>query len=68
MSIYITALGDEWDFIAKKQLGSEKYANTLMEANEQYRDILIFPAGIRLVIPDIGTPTTAILPPWKKGT
>lgn len=68
MSTYITALGDEWDFIAKKQLGSERYANILMEANEQYRDILIFPAGVRLVIPDIETPTAAILPPWKKGT
>lgn len=68
MRIYITSLGDEWDFIAKKQLGSEKYAARLMEANEQYRNTLVFPAGLELAIPDIGASIPSILPPWKKVT
>lgn len=66
MRIYRTSLGDEWDFIAKKQLGSEKYATRLMEANEQYRNILVFPSGLELLIPDIETPIPVMLPPWKK--
>lgn len=68
MKTYITALGDEWDFIAKKQMGGERYATKLMEANEQYRDILVFPAGISLLIPDVETEIPSIMPPWKKGT
>lgn len=66
MKTYITALGDEWDYIAKVQLGGERYTSQLIEANEEYRDVLIFPAGVELIIPDIETSIPATLPPWKK--
>lgn len=68
MSTYITALGDEWDYIAKKEMGGERYATKLMEANEAYRDILIFPAGVELTVPEVETQIPAVMPPWKKGT
>ena len=67
MRTYITVLGDEWEFIAKKEMGGERYATKLMEANEAYRDTLIFPAGIELTIPDIESRIPAVMPPWKKG-
>ena len=68
MRTYTTALGDEWDFIAKKEMGGERYATKLMEANEAYRNVLIFSAGIKLIIPDVENKIPAVMPPWKKGT
>ncbi|MBE3586572.1 MAG: tail protein X [Thermoanaerobacter sp.] len=63
---YVTIQGDMWDGIAKKTLGSEYYMTDLIDANPDYREIIIFPAGIRLVIPDISIPIPQILPPWKR--
>jgi hypothetical protein len=39
-----------------------------MEANEMYRDSLNFPAGVKLIIPDVENKIPAVMPPWKKGT
>ena len=65
---YLTASGDMWDMIAKKTLGSEMRADALIEANIRHRDIYIFPANIRLVIPDLPLRLPDSLPPWKRGT
>ena len=68
--IYTTSQGDTFDIIAKLQLGDEHYMSLLIEVNYPYRDIVIFPAGIALNLPDI--PTTAEqslpenLPPWRR--
>ena len=65
--MYNTIQGDTWDGIAVKVYGDEKYLNNLLEENQQHRDVLIFPAGAQLILPDIEVQTTTILPPWKKG-
>ncbi|MFC2291068.1 MAG: tail protein X [Prevotella denticola] len=64
--MYKTIQGDTWDGIAVKVYGDEKYMNELLEANQAYREIIIFPANVSLSLPDIQTQTTTILPPWKK--
>lgn len=64
--VYKTIQGDTWDGIAVKVYGDEKYMNELLEANQVYREIIIFPANVSLSLPNIQTQTTTILPPWKK--
>jgi phage tail protein X len=64
---YITIQGDMWDGIAKKTLGSEYYMSELIDANPDYRETVIFPAGVRLTIPEVSTPVPELLPPWKRG-
>lgn len=66
MRKYITIQGDMWDGIAKRVYGAERYMNTLLNANQAYNHIVIFPAGIQLNCPDMHMPSTAILPPWKR--
>ena len=66
--IYTTQLGDMWDSIAFKAGITESHTHTLMEANPDYIRYYIFPANIRLVIPDVPIPRPAGLPPWKRGT
>lgn len=65
-SIYTTLSGDVWDNIAYKQLGGERYTSLLMEANPEYLDMAIFPAGVELVLPEVTSPTPETLPPWKR--
>lgn len=65
-STYTTLSGDIWDNIAYKQLGGERYTSVLMEANPEYLDVVMFPAGVELVLPDITSPTPETLPPWKR--
>lgn len=65
-STYTTLSGDVWDNIAYKQLGGERYTSLLMEANPDYLDIVIFPAGVELVLPEVTSPTPETLPPWKR--
>ena len=69
METYTTISGDTWDMIAHKKYGEALYADKIMEANMQYLDYMIFPAGVVLNIPDRDTFTeTAVLsdyPNWK---
>ena len=65
--VYVTAQGDMWDTIAKRTLGSEYYMTELLEANPQYQHLVIFPANVRMTIPDIPIPEPDNLPPWKRG-
>ena len=64
--VYKTIQGDTWDGIAVKVYGDEKYMNELLEANQAYREIIIFPVNVSLSLPNIQTQTATILPPWKK--
>lgn len=50
---YTTISGDTWDGIAYKVLGSEYYAEDLMNKNRSKLNYLIFPAGIELALPEI---------------
>ena len=62
---YTTVQGDQWDHIAYKVYADEMGVNKLLEANQKYKDIVIFPAGITLQIPDYIRPLSSVLPPWK---
>ena len=63
---YTTMQGDMWDLIAYKIYGHERYMHTLLEANQSYQDVTVFPAGIALVCPDVGIQTASTLPPWRR--
>jgi len=64
---YVTTSGDMWDLIAKRTLGNEMFADALIKANIKLRHIFIFPANVRLAIPDIPPRLPDGLPPWKRG-
>lgn len=58
--------GDTWDLIAKRELGSEMLMHALMAANPQYRDLIVFPAGKRLALPQVSPRPEEVPPPWKR--
>lgn len=65
---YTTKQGDTWDMIAYSlypNLGKEACLATLIEANWDYIDVAIFPAGAVLNVPEIETSEASDLPPWK---
>ena len=66
MDNYTTIQGDMWDGIAKKLYGTEKAMNVLLEANQQYRSVVIFGAGIVLNVPESTAPKLDTLPPWRR--
>ena len=63
---YLTTSGDMWDMIAKRTLGSEMRADALIKANLTHRHTFIFPANVRIIIPDIPARPVGGLPPWKR--
>jgi len=63
---YTTIQGDMWDSIAYKVYGHERYMSTLLEANQQYNDLTVFPAGITITCPDVGITSASTLPPWRR--
>lgn len=63
---YSTIQGDMWDMIAFKVYGRENCIKELLEANEEYRDVAVFPSGVTLKLPDIEIPRSNNLPPWKR--
>ena len=66
MKKYTTVQGDMWDSIAYAQLVNADYADKLMNANLQYREYYIFPAGIVLNLPEITGRVSDGMPPWKQ--
>ncbi len=66
MRTYTTVQGDMWDSIAYAQLGDVAHTDKLINANLQYREYYIFPAGITLVLPEIPERVSNTLPPWKQ--
>ena len=70
--IYISTQGDWWDLIAIKvygrKRGNERFMYRLLEANYPLRDIVQFPAGIAVIVPDIGVVTEIPLVPWTSAT
>lgn len=64
---YVTVQGDKWDKIAHEQCGDVAHTDKLISTNPEYRNIYIFPSGIRIVIPELEKSTANIQnPPWKK--
>lgn len=66
MATYTTIQGDTWDIIALRTLGSETEMGRLINANIEQADRVIFPAGIRLTIPEEQDAVSNLLPPWKR--
>lgn len=67
-STYITKGGDTFDGIAFDFYTDEKLASLIIQANTRYADVLIFDAGIELMIPFVEEheETPASLPPWSR--
>ena len=65
---YVTIEGDTFDALALAFYNNEKLASTIIQANPDYCDVLIFEAGISLKIPVATTVTPPeSLPPWRRG-
>lgn len=65
---YITVEGDTFDSLALIFYHDEKLASTIIQANPDHCDTLIFEAGVSLTIPEAAAavmPET--LPPWRRG-
>jgi len=67
MTTYITTQGDRWDTIAYKLYGDPYAYDALLLYNPQYADITVFPAGIRLAVPEIEyeEDINEVAPPWQ---
>ncbi len=69
MKTTTTIQGDTWDILSKRLYGNELFMDVLINANIDYRRIVIFPAGIVLQVPDVDVTEFALdsdLPPWKR--
>lgn len=66
--IYTTVLGDTWDTIAYKLFGDSKLYNPLLELNQEYSDVVMFEAGIKIKYQDnvVINNINDKLPPWRK--
>lgn len=64
---HVTVAGDTFDALALLYYNDEKLASTIIQANPDYCDTLIFDAGVSLTIPPVSSvalPET--LPPWRR--
>lgn len=66
MRRYTTVLGDTWDLIAYQLYGNEHLLSALIEANPQFRKMVIFSADMVIKVPEVTPAATASLPPWKR--
>nr|DAL57713.1 MAG TPA_asm: baseplate wedge protein [Caudoviricetes sp.] len=66
--IYTTVLGDTWDSIAYRLFGDSKAYNSLLELNQEYSDIVIFSAGVKIKYQDKILVKTyeENVPPWRR--
>ena len=67
LDTYTTISGDTWDIVAYKVYGDEMYMDKLIKANIEHKDTYIFPAGVKLTLPEIDLEVSETLPPWKQG-
>lgn len=64
-STYMTSQGDTWDLMAYNLYGAEKYMRYLAEANWPLLDILVFPSGVKINVPDIPEDAAEDVPFWR---
>ena len=64
---YTTMQNDAWDAIAYRLWGDERLFHHIMKANPRHQDVILFEAGVELVIPDRPENFAAFeLPPWRR--
>ncbi len=68
---YVTTQGDEWDHIAYNLWGKESLFSLLLEANPQHRHMVVFGAGVVLLVPDLPEEADSLVvakrrAPWKQ--
>lgn len=68
MDLYTTNSGDTFDTIAKKFYRKERYLDKLIDANQDYKDTVLFTSGVVLNIPEVDTTVTAEEPStsWRE--
>jgi phage tail protein X len=66
MDVYVTIQGDTWDSLAYELYGDEKYMQLLIEANWSLLDILVFPSGVEINVPEIPDETDEDAPFWRQ--
>lgn len=66
MKRYVTKAGDMWDLISYQQMGSCRHVETLINANREHLQTLVFKAGVELNIPEVETVKQTTLPPWRR--
>ena len=66
-NIHVTSGGDTFDLLALRYYNDEKLASAIIQENPDYCDMLIFDAGVSLVIPSVSSVTPPeTLPPWRR--
>jgi phage tail protein X len=63
---YETDAGDTFDILALNFYDNEFKSHIIMEANPQHIDMIVLPAGLKLIIPIIDIDPAETLPPWKR--
>lgn len=64
---YVTHQDDAWDAIAFRLWGQERHLLELVKANPEHLDVVLFPAGVELVVPVVPVTQQQLqLPPWRK--
>lgn len=63
---YTTMQGDTFDILALDAYNDESFAATIIQANPDYANVIVFSAGVKLKIPVIETAAASTLPPWKR--
>jgi len=67
MKTYTTRQGDMWDLIAFRFTGNTEQVEKIMSANPEYARTYVFPAGVKLNIPEFNSVADMeALPPWKR--
>lgn len=63
-----TKLGDTWDLVSFRELGSCRWTEKLINKNRRHVDTLIFKSGVELELPDVTNERQTKLPPWRTDT
>ena len=53
--------------ISLAEYGTPYKVSELVKANPEHADVLIFDAGVDLIIPTVEVENVSTLPPWKRG-
>ena len=70
--VYVSVQVDYWDLISLKMYGMRRgddhYMHKLIEANYAIRDLVEFPGGVAVIVPELPVKTSIPLVPWKSAS